>query len=100
MSLDTESEISALRRQVFSLLVALVVVSGTLTIYLYRQASMTGKDLEAIKPQATQLIGMFNQNQTMMINFVNQLAAYGNAHPDFRPVLQKYGIGVVPPPAK
>ena len=40
-------QIVALRHQVFTLLLALVVVSGTLTVYLYRQASVTGKDIAA-----------------------------------------------------
>ena len=97
MNADSNSEISALKRQVFTLLVALVVVSGTLTVYLYRQASITGKDIAAIQPQAQQLIGAFNQNQSLMIGFVNQLVAYGQAHPDFRPVLMKYGIQPPPP---
>ena len=47
-------QVVALRHQVFTLLLALVVVSGTLTVYLYRQASLAGKDLAAVKPQATQ----------------------------------------------
>ncbi len=93
MNPDSNSEISALQRQVFSLLVALLIVSGTLTTYLYRQASLTSKDLEAIKPQAQQIIGVYNQNQKLMMDFVSQLAAYGQTHPDFRPVLAKYGIG-------
>jgi hypothetical protein len=96
MITDSNSEISALKRQVFTLLLALVVVSGTLTVYLYRQASLTGKDISAIKPQAQQLIGAFNQNQNLMINFVNQLVSYGETHPDFRPVLAKYGIAPQP----
>jgi hypothetical protein len=32
-----------------------------------------------------------------MENFVKQLTAYGNTHPDFQPILRKYGI--VPQPA-
>ncbi len=97
MSLDSNSEISALKNQVLTLLLALIVVSGTLTTYLFQQARITGKDIEAIRPQAQQLIGAFNQNQSLMINFLNQLIAYGQAHPDFQPVLRKYGI--VPQPA-
>jgi hypothetical protein len=93
---DSATEIAALRRQVFTLLIALIVISGTLTVYLYRQASLAGKDINAIKPQAQQIIGVFNQNQTLMVNFVNQLVAYGEKHPDFVPVLKKYGIAPVP----
>jgi len=99
MITDTNSEIAGLKRQVFSLLLALIVVSGTLTVYLYRQASVAGKDIDAIRPQAQQIIGAFNQNQALMINFVNQLVAYGQTHPDFRPVLLKYGINLNGAPA-
>ena len=92
MITDTNSEIEALKRQVFSLLLALIVVSGTVTVYLYRQASVSGKDIDAIRPQATQIINAFNQNQALMNSFIGQLVEYGKAHPDFRPVLLKYGI--------
>ena len=92
MTTDSNSEISALRNQVFVLLVALIVVSGTLTVYLYRQASLARKDYEAVAPQAQQVIGAFNQNQKLLMDFVNQLVAYGQLHPEFRPVLAKYGI--------
>jgi hypothetical protein len=85
-------QIVALRHQIFTLLLALVVVSGTLTVYLYRQASITGKDIVAIKPQATKIIQEFSQNRVGMENFVKQLTAYGSTHPDFQPILRKYGI--------
>jgi hypothetical protein len=91
------NQVVALRHQVFTLLLALVVVSGTLTVYLYRQARLTGKDIAAIKPQAMQIIQTFSQNRVGMENFVKQLTAYGNLHPDFQPILRKYGI--VPQPA-
>jgi len=86
------NQMVALRHQVFTLLLALVVVSGTLTVYLYRQASLTGRDIKAIKPQAMQIIQTFSQNRVGMENFVKQLTAYGNLHPDFQPILRKYGI--------
>jgi len=92
---DSDSEISALRNQVFILLVALIVVSGTLTVFLYRQASLTRKEIDALKPQANQIMMAFNQNQNMINGFVNQLVAYGQTHPDFVPVLAKYGIAPV-----
>jgi len=95
MNPDLNSEIVALRNQVYVLLIALIVVSGTLTVYLYRQASIERKDIESIRPQAEQLINTFNQNQALMVNFVNNLVAYGQAHPDFVPVLAKYGIAPV-----
>jgi hypothetical protein len=96
---ELTDEIVALRHQVFTLLLALLVVSGTLTVYLYRQARMIGKDIEAIRPQALPVIQVFNQNRQNMDMFVNQLAVFGNTHPDFQQqVLRKYNI-VLPPPA-
>jgi hypothetical protein len=96
ISSSTGDQVAALQRQVFSLLVALIVVSGTLTVYLYRQASIERKDYDAIAPQAKQIVGAYNQNQKLMIDFVNALVNYGQAHPEFRPVLAKYGIAPVP----
>jgi len=101
-SSSTGEQIAALQRQVFSLLVALIVVSGTLTVYLYRQASITRKDYDAIAPQAQQIVNAFNQNQRLMLGVVNARVGYGQTQPDFRPVLAKYGIvptatGVVAP---
>ena len=94
LSVQTElmDQIVNLRHQVFTLLLALVVVSGTLTVVLYRQARLTGKDIEAIKPQATKIIQAFAQRRAGMENFVKQLTAYGSTHPDFQPILRKYGI--------
>jgi hypothetical protein len=92
MNPDLNSEVAALRNQVYVLLIALIVVSGTLTVFLYRQASVERKDIEALKPQANQLVNSFNQNQALISTFVNQLVAYGQAHPDFVPVLAKNGL--------
>lgn len=82
------SEIAALKNQVFTLLMALIVVSGTLTVYLYRQASLTRSDLT----QAKQLNALVTQNEVSIENFLRQLVAYGQTHPDFVPVLKKYNL--------
>jgi hypothetical protein len=85
-------QIAALQRQVFTLLVALIVVSGTVTVYLYRQAAILGKDVEA----SQQLINSFTQNQPAIKALGDQLGAYGMTHPDIRPLLAKYGIANAP----
>ncbi len=92
---DTASDIAALRSQVFTLLIALLVVSGTVTAYLYRQSSLAGKDLTALEPQAQQLINGYNQSQPAVAGFITDLVAYGEKHPEFRPLLAKYGIAPV-----
>ncbi len=91
--MSTESsnpEISALKNQMFTLLIALVVISGTLTVYLFRQASLAGKDLSQNEP-------LIVQNEQAMSGFVAKIVAYGEKHPDFaKTVLAKYGIAPVP----
>ena len=99
MNTDSNPEISALRTQVFTLLIALIVVSGTLTVFLYRQASIARKDIESVKPQAEQVIALFNQNQALMNNFFNAVVAYGKTHPEFQPILLKNGINVAQLPS-
>lgn len=90
---ELSEQIAALRRQTFTLLLALIIVSGTLTVFLYRQASLTRRDIAASKPQATQIIQAFSRTQPLIQTFVKDLVAYGQAHPDFQQlVLKKYGI--------
>jgi type II secretory pathway pseudopilin PulG len=89
---NNNDEIAALKNQVFTLLVALIVVSGTLTITLYRQASLTRKDMATIQQQNQQIAAVLNQDAALIGAFVPRLMAYGEKHPDFLPVLKKYGI--------
>jgi hypothetical protein len=93
---DLAAQVAALQRQVFTLLMALIVVSGTLTVYLYWQNHVTRKDLTAIRPLAEQTISTFNRDRPAMELFLKQLVAYGQAHPDFQPVLKKYGAALTP----
>jgi hypothetical protein len=98
---DLAGQVASLQRQVMILLLALIVVSGTLASYLYYQSRILGKDLVAIEPQAAQMINGFNQNEPNMEKFIQQLVAYGQTHPDFQPILKKYPIAVKnPQPAK
>jgi hypothetical protein len=93
---NCDAEIAALKNQMFTLLLALVVISGTFTVYLYREASNANKDVQ-------QLNAVVPQQEIAINNFLGSLVAYGNKHPDFLPVLKKYGIVPAPggsnPPA-
>jgi hypothetical protein len=94
MNPESNSEISALRNQVFILLVALIVVSGTFTVFMFRQASLLGKDVDA----NMKIVNSVNQGQGAVSNLANQLGAYSVTHADIRPVLAKYGI--IPAPTQ
>ena len=83
---------AALQRQVTTLLVAVFVVSGTLTVYLWRQARYARADLEVLKQPASQVIQSFKQEKPIMDDFVAKLTEFGKTHPDFAPILNKYKI--------
>jgi len=92
MITDTNSEIASLKNQVFTLLVALIVVSGTVTIYLYRQASLASKDIAVNQ----QLVVALNQKDAALNAFAGQLVGYAEKHPDFMTVLKKYNLNQAP----
>jgi hypothetical protein len=90
-----------LQRQMTTLLLALVIVSGTLTVFLWRQTRYARRDLESIKTAAAPIIQDYNRNRAGLEAFVTKLAEYGRAHPDFAPIMQKYGLNAITtaPPA-
>jgi hypothetical protein len=92
VSLLTE-KVALLERQSLSQLLALIVVSGTLTVYLYRQSSILHKQIDADQ----QIINAVNDNRKGISDFLNALAAFGQTHPDFeQQIMIKNGL--VPPP--
>jgi len=93
---DLVGQVVALQRQVFTLLLALIVVSGTLVAYLGYESHHLGKDITAINAQVVQ---PYKQKLPAIESFISQIVAYGQAHPDFRPVLVKNGVVAVTPPA-
>jgi len=93
---DLGEQVDALQRQVFTLLLALIIVSGTLVTYLGYESHHLGKQIEDVKPQAMQITQIYMQNESGMNTFVNQLIGYAQTHPDFRPILIKNGFGPAP----
>jgi hypothetical protein len=98
MNDDINSQIAGLQRQVFALLIALVVVSGTITVYLYWQSRVAGYDIQALSRQTEKIFASYGQNKALIESFEKQLVAYGQTHPEFRPILVKYGL--MPAPAQ
>jgi len=96
---DLAGQVTSLRRQITLVLLALIVVSGTLTAYLFYQAHTFGRDLVALEPQARMVIQNYNKNVPNIQKFVRELDVYGQKHPDFQPILKKYGIPLMLPAA-
>ena len=97
-----QAKLESLNHLVVSVLILLLITSGTLTIYLLRQWSLTRKDLAAFRPMANQVITEFNNNKernARMDGFVSRLTDYGRTHSNFAPILMKYGINPAAPSA-
>ena len=90
---DVQAQFDDLRHLIVSLLILVIVISGTLNVYLLRQWRSTSRDLAAIRPQAAQMIAEYQQKSgPLMGDFIKKVTDYGRSHPDFGPVLAKYGI--------
>jgi hypothetical protein len=90
---DVQAQFDDLRHLIVSVLILVIVISGTLNIYLLRQWRSTSRDLAAIRPQAAQMIAEYQQKSgPLMGDFIKKITEYGRSHPDFGPVLAKYGI--------
>jgi preprotein translocase subunit YajC len=88
---DSATETAALRNQVFTLFLALIVVSGTLTSVVYYQSRQTSKQLAA----AEQALDNIKKNEMAINGFIGQLVDYSKRDPNILPVLKKFGL----PPA-
>ncbi len=90
---DLQRQHDDLRHLVVSLLILVIVISGTLNIYLLRQWRTLSRDLAAVRPQAAQIIGEFQRVRgPAMSEFVKKLTEYGRTHADFAPIVVKYGL--------
>lgn len=96
---DLTHQVASLRCQINILLLALIVVSGTLATYLYYQSHAFGRDLAVLEPQARAVVQNYDRNLPGIQKFVQDLTAYGQQHPDFQPILRQCGFAPTPPAA-
>lgn len=96
---ELREQVESLRHLVGSMLILLVVVSGTFNIYLLRQWKTSKNDLAVFKPQAAGMIAAYQKNEQPAVeNFIKKMVEYGQTHADFAPILNKYQIKAAPPP--
>ena len=94
---DLRAQYESLRHLVVSVLILLLVVSGTLNIYLLRQFRYAGKDLEGFRPYAQEIMAGYQKGDGPAVeNFLGRIVDYGRTHPDFAPILKKYHINPGP----
>jgi hypothetical protein len=94
---DLRAQYESLRHLIVSVLILLIVVSGTFNIYLLRQFRYAGKDLEGFKPYAQETMMNYQKGDGPAVeNFLGRIVDYGRTHPDFAPILKKYRINPGP----
>jgi hypothetical protein len=90
--LDLQSQYNRLQQLVSSLLLIMIVISGTLSIFLWRQYRFVNSELGVLAPQATQL-AIEQTNYTAFVQDVaRKLAEYSRTHPDFAPIAARYHL--------
>jgi hypothetical protein len=88
---DFREQIESLRHLVGSVLILMVMVSGTLTIFLYREMKTASVQLEAFRPQAMNAMTIYQQQQSpLMVDFAKRIQLYGQTHPDITPLLARW----------
>jgi hypothetical protein len=88
-----QEQFDALKHVVISIMILVLVISGTLNIYLLRQWRTVSKELAATQPQATQMLTFYQKNEEAWMNdIVAKFTEYGRTHPDFAPILAKYNL--------
>ena len=97
LTCDLRSQYESLRHLVVSILILVVVVSGTLSIFLFREFRNAGRELDNIKPSAQEFAMNYQKGDGPSVeNFLLRIVDYGRTHPDFAPILKKYRINPGP----
>ena len=89
---ELREQYEALRHLVFSALVLLMIISGSLNLYLLRQWRFTKTDLANVRPQAAAMINDYNKSVGTLQEFLKKMSEYSRTHPDFAPIAAKYHL--------
>ena len=100
VSNDLQEQLDSLRHLIVSMLVLAIVVSGTFNLFLLWQLQYARRDPAEVRSQSSQMIAEYNRSTQ---DFLKKITDYGQTHPDFAPILTKYGVRATPmtgaPPA-
>lgn len=101
---DLALQLREAQRQIGNLVVFLLVVSGTLAVFLLQQVRYARADLSLQRLQSEQVAQaeeMISKYMTEVLpaqqRFLEELGSYAQAHPDVIPILAKHGLVRVKP---
>jgi hypothetical protein len=86
---ELQAECKWLRKQVQITLVLLIMVSGTLTLFLLKQTREVSAGVIGFRAA----IENYNKTEGAMTDdLIKKLVDYGHSHPDFNAIYTKYGL--------
>jgi len=99
-----QQQIDTLRQLLNTVLILVVVVSGTLTIFLLRQYKGLHQEVENMRMQVGEAEARNEQMRPKMDDFEKRISEFARTHPDFAQILVKYAPkqnpAAAPAPAK
>lgn len=97
---SSEDRFEALQKLFFAMLVAVLIMSLSLNVFLVRQTIFARTDLETVRLQMNLLNANYQKFEEPQIRgFVNALIGFGQTNPDFVPILTKYKLPLTPIPS-
>ena len=86
---NLRAQVDSLLKLFSATLVVLLIISGALNLFLLRQMMTVRKDVMTMGPT---VVNYEKNDLPQLQNFVALLQNYAKTHPDFVPVLAKYGL--------
>ena len=84
-----QEQLDGIRKLVTILLATMICVAGSVSVYLYRQATMLSRQVS----EGKRIVFEFETNNLPRINmFVGSLQGFAKSNPDFAAVLARYPI--------
>jgi hypothetical protein len=90
---ELQARCDSLQHLVGSVLLLLLMVSGTLFAFIYWQVRTIDRELQTIRPQVATIVANYQQHAEKIQNeFRDNLIKFGRTHPDFTPILARYNL--------
>src|SRR3954463_482285 len=88
------SNYESLAQFIISILILVIVISGTLNILLARLWKNSSTDVDAVKTQYNAFKAYYERNEEPHIDRITKgLQVYGATNPDYVPILTNFGFG-------
>ena len=97
-----------LESQIFTLRIVLLLAVAVTGLFFWREGNLNGAVVAQMQPQVTQISQYLGQLEKQGSSFEKQMQAlqaiamrlseFGKTHPDYQPILAKYGIQVAAAP--